>query len=72
MPIASAIRDCVPHCCVRTSNSTGNVEAEPPASAIACSKAFETTRAVRVRRSPIGGRTGGLLTCSWYQIRFDI
>ena len=62
IPIASAIRDCVPHCWDRTSNSTCHAEAEPPASAIARSKAFETTRAVRVRRSPIGGRREGRLT----------
>ena len=63
MPIALAIRDCVPHCRERTSNSTCQAEAEPPASAIARSKAFETTLDVRVRRNPIGGRREGRLTC---------
>jgi hypothetical protein len=64
MPIASAMRDWVPHCQERTSKSTCHADAEPPASAIARSNALATTRAVRVRRNPIGGSRGGPLTDS--------
>jgi hypothetical protein len=61
IPIASAMPACVFHSPERTSTSTWNAAAEPPASAIARSKAFVARRAVRVRWSPIGvvaGRRG--------------
>ena len=58
-PIASASFDCVPHCSERTSRSTCHADAEPPASAIARSNAWVAAWAVRVRRRPMGGKTGG-------------
>ena len=58
-PIASASFDWVPHCSERTSRSTCQADAEPPASAIARSKAWVAAWAVRDRRRPMGGKTGG-------------
>ena len=59
MPIASASWDWCSHCCERTSSSTCQVAADPPASAIARSKAWVTVRAVRESCRPIGWAAGG-------------
>ena len=59
MPIASASFDWVAIWPERTSSSTCQADADPPASAIARSNAWEAVCAVRERRRPIGGSTGG-------------